>query len=82
MRQYAGHHQKRNQQLEVARNPTGIHERTGLSRGTRGLPNPKIMVQEILAYCILAVAIFFLVRKFFWKKKKDKNCGNGDCGCH
>lgn len=40
------------------------------------------MVQEILAYSILAVAIFFLVRKFFWKKKKDKNCGNGDCGCH
>lgn len=40
------------------------------------------MVQEILAYIILAAAIFFLVRKFFWKKRKDKNCGDGDCGCH
>ncbi|HOZ74250.1 MAG TPA: FeoB-associated Cys-rich membrane protein [Flavobacterium sp.] len=40
------------------------------------------MVQEILAYIILAAAIFFLVRKFLWKKKNEKNCGEGDCGCH
>lgn len=40
------------------------------------------MAQEIIAYSILAIAVIFLIRKFFWKKKKsDKNCGN-DCGCH
>ncbi|WP_368738868.1 FeoB-associated Cys-rich membrane protein [Escherichia coli] len=30
----------------------------------------------------MGFAIFFLVRKFFWKKKKGKNCGSDDCGCH
>jgi uncharacterized membrane protein YuzA (DUF378 family) len=41
------------------------------------------MIQEILAYIILGIAVAFLIRKFFWKKKKsDKNCGNDDCGCH
>jgi hypothetical protein len=41
------------------------------------------MIQEILAYIILGIAIAFLIWKFFWKKKKsDKNCGNDDCGCH
>jgi len=39
------------------------------------------MIQEILAYSALVVALVFLIRKFFWKKKKsDKNCGS-DCGC-
>lgn len=39
------------------------------------------MVQEILAYAILALAVAFLVRKFFFKRKKGKDCGSGDCGC-
>lgn len=41
------------------------------------------MVQEIIAYSLLGIAVFFLVRKFFFKKKKNsgKDCGNGDCGC-
>lgn len=39
------------------------------------------MAQEILAYIILAAAIFFLVRQLFWRKKKGNDCGNGDCGC-
>ncbi|MBB1193049.1 FeoB-associated Cys-rich membrane protein [Flavobacterium sp. SOK18b] len=39
-------------------------------------------IQEILAFCALAVALGFLIKKFFFKKKKsDKNCGSGDCGC-
>jgi len=40
-----------------------------------------MMVQEIIAFIILGLAVFFLVRKFIFKKKKDKNCGNDDCGC-
>jgi membrane protein implicated in regulation of membrane protease activity len=39
------------------------------------------MVQNFLAFVTLAIAIIFLFRKFFFKKKKkDKNCGE-DCGC-
>lgn len=41
-------------------------------------------IQEIIAFTALAIAIAFLIRKFFFKKKKsDKNCGSdGDCGCN
>ncbi|MEN9875116.1 MAG: hypothetical protein RLZZ529_113 [Bacteroidota bacterium] len=39
------------------------------------------MIQEILAFGILILALSFLIRKYFWKKKSAKNCGNGDCGC-
>jgi hypothetical protein len=40
------------------------------------------MIQEILSYLTLGIAVAFLVRKFFFKKKKnDKNCGDG-CDCH
>lgn len=40
-----------------------------------------MVVQEIIAFSLLAIAIGFLVRKFFWKKKSKKNCGDGNCGC-
>ncbi|MGK4566618.1 FeoB-associated Cys-rich membrane protein [Flavobacterium sp. 3HN19-14] len=40
------------------------------------------MIQEILALSALAIAIFFLSKKFFFKKKSKKNCGSDDCGCH
>ncbi len=40
------------------------------------------MIQEILAFGILLFALTFLIRKYFGKKKSDKNCGNGDCGCN
>nr|WP_315151659.1 FeoB-associated Cys-rich membrane protein [uncultured Flavobacterium sp.] len=40
------------------------------------------MIQEIIAFAVLAIALAFLIRKFFFKKKSDKNCGNGDCGCN
>jgi hypothetical protein len=42
------------------------------------------MLQEILAYITLGIAVAFLFKKFFIKKKKnksDKNCGD-DCGCN
>ncbi|WP_306349562.1 FeoB-associated Cys-rich membrane protein [Flavobacterium sp. '19STA2R22 D10 B1'] len=39
------------------------------------------MIQEILVLVALVIAVAFLVRKFFWKKKKSKNCGGPDCGC-
>ncbi len=38
--------------------------------------------QTILVYISLSIAVFFLVRKFFWKQKSKKNCGDDDCGCH
>ncbi|MEZ4853005.1 FeoB-associated Cys-rich membrane protein [Flavobacterium sp.] len=43
-------------------------------------------MQEVLVYITLAFAIFFLLKKFFWKKsakakKNSKSCGD-DCGCH
>jgi len=40
-----------------------------------------MMFQEIIAYIILGAAVIFLIKKFFFKKKSDKDCG-GDCGCH
>ncbi|OOG73222.1 FeoB-associated Cys-rich membrane protein [Flavobacterium sp. A45] len=39
------------------------------------------MIQEIIAFAVLGIALAFLIRKFFFKKKSNKNCGNGDCGC-
>jgi hypothetical protein len=38
--------------------------------------------QEIIAFITLGIALAFLFKKFFFKKKKsDKDCGGGDCGC-
>jgi hypothetical protein len=40
------------------------------------------MIQEIAAYIILGIAVAFLVKKFFFKRRKSgKNCGE-DCGCN
>ena len=41
-------------------------------------------MQEILVYITLAIAVGFLIKKFFWKKSKPKKaCGGDDgCGCH
>jgi hypothetical protein len=40
------------------------------------------MAQEIIAFIALGIATAFLIKKFFFKKKKAKNCGTDDCGCH
>nr|WP_231739673.1 FeoB-associated Cys-rich membrane protein [Flavobacterium sp. TAB 87] len=38
------------------------------------------MIQEIIAFVILAFALLFLIKKFFFKSKKKKS---GDCNdCH
>lgn len=40
------------------------------------------MVQEIIAFVILAVAVFYLIKKYFFKNKKSgKDCGSDGCGC-
>ncbi len=48
-----------------------------------------IVVQHIVVFIIFALAIGFLVKKFFYKpavstsKKKSSNtCGSSGCGCH
>ncbi len=40
------------------------------------------MIQQILAFITLGFAIFFLFKKFFFKKVKSKNCNEEDCNCH
>ncbi|MBV7270136.1 FeoB-associated Cys-rich membrane protein [Winogradskyella luteola] len=44
------------------------------------------IIQNILVFSALGVALLFLVRKFMWKPKKLKStkaCGSDDgCGCH
>ncbi len=48
-----------------------------------------ILVQNILVILVFAIAVGFLIKKFFWKsslssakKKSSKSCGGTDCGCH
>jgi membrane protein implicated in regulation of membrane protease activity len=41
------------------------------------------MIQEILAFTALGIALVFLFRKFIFKSNKSKKkCGNEDCGCN
>ncbi|WP_152611400.1 FeoB-associated Cys-rich membrane protein [Psychroserpens mesophilus] len=43
------------------------------------------LIQNILVFSALSIAIVFLVRKFIWKPRKvsTKACGGDDgCGCH
>jgi hypothetical protein len=40
------------------------------------------IMQQILAYFALGIALAYLYNKFFWKKKPKKNCSDDDCGCH
>jgi len=37
-------------------------------------------MQEIIAFSLLAIAVYFLYQKFFGKKKSNKDCDKG-CGC-
>lgn len=39
------------------------------------------MIQEIIAFAILGIAVTFLIKKYFFKSKKKKDCGDGNCGC-
>jgi len=48
------------------------------------------MIQNILAFTVLAFALVFIVKKFIWKPNKKttnpdsyRDCGGDDgCGCH
>ena len=47
------------------------------------------LFQQILVYITLALALGFIIRKFFLpkslrlsKKNNAKACGEKDCGCH
>jgi len=37
-------------------------------------------MQEFIAYILVVLAVFFLVRKYIFPSKKKKGCGSG-CGC-
>lgn len=39
------------------------------------------MLQEILVGLTFLLALGFLVKKFFFKKKSKKACGQEHCGC-
>lgn len=39
-------------------------------------------LQEILVYVAVLLAVIFLIKKFFFKKKTAKSCGEDSCGCH
>jgi large-conductance mechanosensitive channel len=68
--------------MEMADDSADHYERFGLLNSTVGLSNSSVMIQEILAYLVLATAVLFLVKKFFFKAKKKKNCSDDGCGCH
>ncbi|WP_348710604.1 FeoB-associated Cys-rich membrane protein [Tenacibaculum sp. 190524A05c] len=38
------------------------------------------MVQQIITYTIVALAVFFLAKKFFFKSKSKNSCDT-NCGC-
>lgn len=38
------------------------------------------MIQEILVYIVLFIALGFLIKKFFLSNNAKKDCGK-DCGC-
>jgi len=42
------------------------------------------LVQNILVFITLGIAVVFLIRKFVIpaKAKSSKSCGQDDCGCH
>ncbi len=48
-----------------------------------------VILQQILVYLIVLLAVAYIVKKFFLpktlfatKKKSTKGCGENDCGCH
>lgn len=38
-------------------------------------------MQEIIVYIVVSIAVLFLVRKYIFPVKKNKNCST-DCNCH
>jgi hypothetical protein len=73
------HCEKRNQIVEVAFNSTVWDGLLSVYLFFYYLSNFKLM-QEILAYIIVVLAVIFLVKKYFFSAKKNKGCSS-DCGC-
>ncbi|WP_369813908.1 FeoB-associated Cys-rich membrane protein [Tenacibaculum sp. MAR_2010_89] len=63
----------------MAYNTIGWYGSFSLCSSINILSNFKLM-QEIITYSIVVLAVVFLVRKFFFKTKKDTNCNKG-CNC-
>ncbi|MFO7744059.1 MAG: FeoB-associated Cys-rich membrane protein [Psychroflexus sp.] len=41
-----------------------------------------MMLQEIIVWLIFLIALGYLVKKFFFKSKKESSaCGSSQCGC-
>ncbi|MBQ0788369.1 MAG: FeoB-associated Cys-rich membrane protein [Oceanihabitans sp.] len=40
------------------------------------------IIQDILVFSTVLLAVAFIVKKYFYKKKNKKACGTDDCGCH
>lgn len=41
------------------------------------------IIQNILVFLALGLALSFLIKKLIWRPKKiSKTCAGNDCGCH
>ena len=76
---HLGNCKKRNQFMEMAVNSAFRNGRLSVFCSSNRISNLKI-IQEILAYIVLGIAIFYLIKKFFVSSNKDDGC-NPDCGC-
>jgi hypothetical protein len=56
------------------------HDIFGVCLFIFNLSNFKLM-QEIITYVLIILAVVFLLKKFVFPSKKDKSCST-DCGCH
>ncbi|WP_340914129.1 FeoB-associated Cys-rich membrane protein [Polaribacter butkevichii] len=65
--------------MEMATNTTFRYGLIGLCGIIYNLPNFKLM-QEIITYIIVVLAVAFIVRKYIFPSKKKKGCSSG-CGC-
>ncbi|WP_370519223.1 FeoB-associated Cys-rich membrane protein [Flavobacterium sp. Sd200] len=71
--------------MEVAHNTTNRNEWFCLYSIVIGLPIIKVNamdIQQIIVYILVTASVAFLIKKYFFKKKKAGNCGSDDCGCH
>lgn len=41
-----------------------------------------IIIQNTIAFTAVLLAVAYIMKKYFWKKKAKKACGTDDCGCH
>ena len=73
------HCKARNQNMEVALNSVVWDGVIGLFFFIFNLSNFKLM-QEIISYILVVLAVLFLVKKYIFPSKKNSKCKSG-CGC-